>query len=291
MKNIKLLPNIAGFGLAATTTITGIALEKLPITLTGINTGILVSAINFTNKKSQLQQQNDSASIVIDYLTKQIKTIQQETQQQQQQFNQYQQVIYDFKSQQSQTIQQHNYLGNQFNNLITNLENSNNNLQVLQKQQQQTIQEQKQLSFALGNAQNQLNSHNKKLKKQQHEINTHKTNQNKVTSELQKIKNQQKTMAATQTQHLGKIEAQVDTLIQIAQNISSQSVSPSKTTLQKKVTAPISRKPQTLSYIDNNNFFNCLKEMSIEPDYKSLLVYLSSKIGKTQIKLYDGAFS
>ena len=89
-----------------------------------------------------------------------------------------------------------------------------------------------------------------------------------------------------------QIEVQVDELIEIAQQNSSKSIAQSKTSSKTKVVPPIiCRKPQTLTYIDNNNLYNCLKQMGIEPDYKALLVELTPETGKTQIKLYDGAFS
>lgn len=258
MKNLN---SLLFFGCAAAITAAGVSRENPYLTTVGLNLGTSGGVVTFVSKKSQRQQQDNQILTEIRSLTEQIETIE------------------------TNTKQQQNYLARQFNNLAANLEHSERNLQTLQSQNQQTIQEQKQLSFAVSNTQRQLNNHSKKLKKQQHEINTQKTNQNKITSNLQKLKNQQEVIATNQSQYLSKIEAQVDTLIEISPKQFTQSIP------EKKFIAPITHaRPQTLCYIDNNNLYNCLKEMEVKPDYRALLSFLSSKADKIQIKLYDGAF-
>ena len=252
----KSLININNLGLAAgaAMTVAGVNMEKPFLTFTGMSTGIAT----FIDKKFQERQQKNQT-----------------------------------------VIKKFHYLTNEINTLKAQLEDSNNkflqqqeNLQNLHSKHQQTIQQQKQLSFEVGNAQRQLNNQSKKIKKQQHHIQTQESNQNKFVSSLQKVKNKQQEISTNQAKTLGKIEAQVDRVIEIAQNNSPRSISPSQTTLTKEIVAPSpSRKPQTLVYVDNNNFYNCLKEMGIEPDYQAMLVKLTGKTGKTQIKLYDGAFA
>lgn len=242
-------------GCATAITVIGVSMENPNLTIAGLNLGMSGGVATLVSKKSQRQQQDNQILREIRFLTEQIETIETKTQQQQ-----------DY--------------------LAANLENSDRNLQTLQSQHQQTIREQKQISFAVGNTQRQLNNHSKKLKKQQHEINTQKTNQNKITSSIQKLKNQQEVIVTNQTQHLGKIEAQIDKLIDNSPKQFTQPIP------QKKVIASIIHaRPQTLCYIDNNNLYNCLKEMGVKPNYRALLSFLSSKVDKIQIKLYDGAFS
>lgn len=165
------------------------------------------------------------------------------------------------------------------------------NIQNLELQQSETLKQQNQLSFQVKNAESQLNNHNKQIKKHQHSLQVQQANQNKIVSSIQKLNNKQQEISTTNSQHLSKIEGQVDELIEIAHKNSSESIAKSKTPSKKKVIPPIIyRKPQTLTYIDNNNLYNCLKEMGIEPDYKALLIKLTPETGQTKIKLYDGAF-
>lgn len=267
MKNLNsLLNHWTVFGCATAITVVGANIENPYLTSIGLNLGISGGVATFVSQKLQRQQGENKTLTAIRSLTKQIETVETHTQQQQ------------------------SYLFDQLNNIAANLEQSNNNLQTLQSQHQHTVQEQKKLSFAVGNTQRQLNNHSKKLKKQQHEINTQKTTQNKVTSSIQKLKNQQEATITNQTKHLSKIETQVDRLIATASQQSTKLVA-SQPTINHKVVVPIThRQPQTLCYIDNNNLFNCLKEMGIKPDYKTFIYFLTAKTGKTQIKLYDGAF-
>ena len=165
------------------------------------------------------------------------------------------------------------------------------NIQNLELQQSETLKQQNQLSFQVINAERQLNNHNKQIKKHQHSLQVQQANQNKIVSNIQKLNNKQQKISTTNSQHLSKIEGQIDELIEIAHKNSSESLVKSKTPSKTKVVPPIIKcKPQTLTYIDNNNLYNCLKEMGIKPDYKALLVELTPETGKTQIKLYDGAF-
>lgn len=288
MKNFQSLLNIAGIGCAVTVTFAGISFKNPHLAFTGINSGMLVGFANSLGKKLQLQQQNNSVSTVIDSLTQQIINIQQKTQQQQQQFDRYQQNIQQLQLEQSQTLEQQNYLDLQIENLVNNIEDTNKNLQTIQLQQQETTTAQNKLSFVVNNTQQQLKNHNKKLKKQQHQINTQQTNHNQFFSQIQKLKNQQTATTTNQTKYLSEITAQVDKLIETAPK---QPAIIAQSNIQKKMVNPIlQRKPQTLCYIDNNNLYNCLKEMGIKLDYKVFLSFITAKTGKTQIKLYDGAF-
>ena len=264
MNSLKSLLTNAGLGCATVLTVIGTTIQKPYLTFTGINLGISGGIASLINQKIQQQQQD----------------------------------IQNLVSAQNQTIKQQNCFDSQINDLETTLEytydnliEQNRSINTLQTQYQHYCQEQKQLSFKVDNAQLQLSNHNKKLKKQQHNIQTQNRNQNKITSQLEKNNNKQQEFITQHSHTMGKIEAQVDKLVEIVQNHPPKLI-PIAKTIRKKVKSPIiPSQPYNRVYIDHNNFYNCLKAMEIQPDYQALMIKLTAKTGTTQIKLYDGAFA
>ncbi len=273
MNTLILNPStILGFA-ATVITCTGMGLKNPYVAFTGFNLGMSAGIVNTSNKKSK-DKQTQQFNSQISFLTNQIKDIENQTQEQHQISSQYQQTLQELKSQQKQALEQVNNNTTQLNSL-----------------------DPCKLNFKLNNRERQLDEHNKKLKRYQHELNSQKANQNKIFSQIQKLNNEiqrlnneQKESSTIKAQQLNEIEKQVDKLIDnIQQNLIESNIQfPEE--FSNAITEPIYNDPNTIVYIDGNNLYNCLAKIDIQVDYQSLLIELFETINATQIKIYDGAF-
>ena len=283
--NNLLLNTSTVLGLSSAIALAGVGLNNSQLATTAINIAISGAAISSVSKKTKQQQQSDRQTReYFGNIARQVNNINSEVQQQNNQIDLIQEYL---QTNQNQTAQQQARLWFQFGELRKNLEQQKSDIATMHVENQHAIEQQKELNKKVDRTQLQLNNHNKKIKQQEHDINTQKSNHNKIYSELQKTKNQQQKLADANTKHNKQVAEKVDLLIELAQN-NSQASSPR--TSPKKNAPILARKPINRVYIDNNNLYNCSKALDIELDYQALMVKLTAATEKTIIKLYGGAF-
>ena len=275
----KLLNTLSILGCGSAIAVAGIGLKNPTMVTVGLNAGVSGAAItSFINKSEQQQQRDRQYFNYLDELKVEILTLTKYTQQQQGQLD----LI---REDRNKATQQQIKLWEQIEFLNKNNIEQQENLATVREQSKQAIAQQQEFDLKLNRTQLQLNKHNKKIKQQQHDLKCQKTNQNKINGELQKTKNQQQKIADATNKRDVQIVKQIDVLLDIAKTKPHYS-----NEISKKKSSVLAIKPIDRVYIDNNNLYNCAKELGIKIDYQALMNELTLAMGKTIIKLYDGAF-
>ena len=288
-------------GLSSAIACAGVSLDNNLLTTVSVNSGITIAGATYVSKQQKEQENKDRGIIeTVITLKEQVESIGDRQIEQEKQDAETIQVL----KENNNKIGEENILlcslvsniQNDLQDIKTNAFQQQEALEEMQAEQQKLSQKCGELHFDVGNAQKQARANNKKIKKQEAEIRTQKTNAKNLVSKNQKLDNKCQQLAIANNELQQEIQNKEDRIKSLEKKKPYPVVLDNKKRAQNNIiniSEPLQQKrqPRNLFFIDGNNLYNTLKTYGIEPDYKALFVKLTDEMENTQVKLYDGAFS